>query len=358
MYRYRTFPTRTKHLVLTRLISYPLEPIFCPQILEPRTILRYHQGDHRFWLRSNVTQTVVRQYLNLRYKLAPSLISAGRTVQLVGFPLVIRGDLLWPEHAPNSGSNTQYVYLNTSLVAPLGENETTRSVWIPPGEWEDAWSGSSVKGPKTIVVKQVPFSQIPMWHARGSFVVMAHGPPVLRIAEQDWSTLAVEAFPASHLASSQRLVWEPELETGATKVVCPTPTRLTLDSDMSGENVRFRIANNSTRDAGGKTRVFVVRLHLHPGQRVESATLAVERENLVGSASASMEETTISHRHVVPHRECEALRAGYFPLDGKRPACAAGAVAEFRIVAAVCGGPSRLLRIALAGSSHHQNLML
>ena len=56
----------------------------------------------------------------------------------------------WPEHAENttagSSSSSQYIFLNDTLVAPIWEtqtNLTTRSVWVPPGDWEDAWDGST-----------------------------------------------------------------------------------------------------------------------------------------------------------------------------------------------------------------------
>jgi alpha-glucosidase (family GH31 glycosyl hydrolase) len=54
------------------------------------TIVRFHQGDPRFWLRDTKTQNSARSYLNLRYKLAPSLIGWGVTVQKAGFPLTVR----------------------------------------------------------------------------------------------------------------------------------------------------------------------------------------------------------------------------------------------------------------------------
>lgn len=72
----------------------------------------------------------------MRYALAPSLISAGRTNQLHGLPLAARCDLFWPEHTPAARRNDQYIStFADALVAPLGETETTRSVWLPPGEW-------------------------------------------------------------------------------------------------------------------------------------------------------------------------------------------------------------------------------
>ena len=78
------------------------------------TVVRFHQGDHRFWLRDNQTQETARSYLNLRYKLAPSLIGWGNTVQKAGFPLTARCDLVWPEH-PEANDPTQYVRSKSSL---------------------------------------------------------------------------------------------------------------------------------------------------------------------------------------------------------------------------------------------------
>ena len=91
----------------------------------------YHQGDHRIWLYDNSTQSYARRYLQLRYKMAPSLISAGRTLQSAGFPLTARCDLVFPEYA-EAKDPTQYLHLNSSLVAPLDEDASTRQVWIPP----------------------------------------------------------------------------------------------------------------------------------------------------------------------------------------------------------------------------------
>jgi len=130
----------------------------CASSTQSHNLNYFHQlqGDHRFWLRSESTQDVARNYLNMRHKLAPSLIAAGRTVQYAGFPLTARCDLIWPQH-PEAKDSTQYIHLNATLVAPLDvepvDNVTnTRSVWLPPGEWIDGWSGKTINGPQTIHV--------------------------------------------------------------------------------------------------------------------------------------------------------------------------------------------------------------
>lgn len=73
----------------------------------------------------------------------PSLIAAGHISTEYGFPLVARCDMFWPEHQESTSAD-QYMFLNDTLVAPIWDavqNETARSVWIPPGSWQDVWDG-------------------------------------------------------------------------------------------------------------------------------------------------------------------------------------------------------------------------
>jgi alpha-glucosidase (family GH31 glycosyl hydrolase) len=94
------------------------------------------------------------------------------------------------------------MYLNDSLVAPIwnsdngksNENVSTRMVWIPPGSWTDAWSGASITGPKSVTVSQ-PVERIPLWHKAGGLTILA-SEPALRVDDQDWGELTLEAFRA------------------------------------------------------------------------------------------------------------------------------------------------------------------
>ena len=71
---------------------------------------------------------------------------------------------------------SRYVHLNATLVAPLDTEpvdnvSNTRSVWIPPGDWVDGWTGAVISGPKTVTVTQ-PAERIPMWHKSGGLLVL------------------------------------------------------------------------------------------------------------------------------------------------------------------------------------------
>ena len=76
------------------------------------SIHRFHGGDHRPWRYSEDVEATIRQYINMRYKLAPSLIAAAQHVTETGTPFVARCDLFWPEHGASASDPTQYIFLN------------------------------------------------------------------------------------------------------------------------------------------------------------------------------------------------------------------------------------------------------
>lgn len=53
------------------------------------------------------------------------------------------------------------------VVAPVSESK--RTVWIPPGEWQDLWTGTRVVGPKKIVAT-ASLEQMPMWFRCGGMI--------------------------------------------------------------------------------------------------------------------------------------------------------------------------------------------
>jgi hypothetical protein len=87
------------------------------------TILRFHGSDHRPWSYDNHTEDSIRSYITMRYKLIPSLISAGHSATFAAFPIVARCDIFWPEHGSDgASSNHQYMFLNDTLVAPIWDS--------------------------------------------------------------------------------------------------------------------------------------------------------------------------------------------------------------------------------------------
>jgi alpha-glucosidase (family GH31 glycosyl hydrolase) len=276
------------------------------------TVFRYHGGEHQPWSYDQHTEDVIRSYLNLRYKMLPSLIAAGQTATLTGFPIVVRCDLFWPGEAAAS-DNHQYLHLNDTLVAPIWDssnNMTSRSVWIPPGSWIDAWSGAAVSGPQTVTSTQ-PYERIPLWHRTGGFLVLA-STPALRVEQQDWSELTLEAWPDVTAASvTERAVHE--RGAGAE----PTPrTALRLATDGRG-------GVSVTVGASPVARAWTLRIHLRPGQ--EAAHVSLDGKALPLESPAA---------HHLPALSV-ASAEGFFPFGGRgsRPPPHAGPVLEVALPA-------------------------
>jgi len=294
------------------------------------TILRIHGNDHRPWSYDSSIEDTLRAYIAVRYRLLPSLIAAGHLATRTGFPLVARGDLYWPDLAPQSATNSQYIFLDDLLVAPTpthclersgkpcaedgrGADPISRQVWIPPGHWQDAWDGTVVKGPRTIFVTRT-FQYLPLWHRRdGSMLIICDQPTrgVTRVETQDWSLLTLEIF----LPSTQPLLM---LRRAVYERGSSVRTDLVLRSNSSGY-ARLEIGE------GPVSRAWVARFHLLPGQYVDSA--------LVDGQPALTHRSLHAHRsqQVAPsHRNANA---SFFPLSGRgtRPAPRAGPVAELHL---------------------------
>ena len=295
------------------------------------TIFRYHGSDHRPWQYGDAVTDTIRSYIETRYKLAPSLIAAGEEAAKTGAPFVTRCDMLWPEHAADGARNsTQYIFLKDTLVAPIWEmatNTTTRSVWIPPGEWEDSWDGSSVTGPKMIEASQ-PYEQQPMWHKKDGGLTVMTDKPGMRIEEGDWSSLTLEAFPAQTEMLTERSVYAQDTHVRGEETA---RTDLSMRTDGTGK-AHFEI----TESSDGAERAWVVRLHLRPNQRVTTAVM--------DGAELAVDETTVTHLAPLSASET-ALHHFPFGGAGAHPPVNAGHVAELRLPSAA---HARSLEVTIA----------
>ncbi len=124
---------------------------------------------------------IYRMYAKLRMELIPYITGEIEHMKESGEPLMRP---LWIDSSEDERSWNEemtYRFGRSLLIAPvLGEGESTREIYLPPGEWEDVWTGETFTGPQ-VVVKEVPIDII----------------PVFRDLEKDW-TLSTELFRESH----------------------------------------------------------------------------------------------------------------------------------------------------------------
>jgi hypothetical protein len=268
------------------------------------TIIRFHTNnccDHRPWTWGTEAEAAIRKILKLRYTLMPTLIAAGRRATADGTPVVQRLDLTWPELAAEGASrNDQYLFADGGmLVAPIipfngsdavaknptnGTGNSSRTVWIPPGSWQDAWangnnaSNAVVVGPQMIVVKDCPLDRIPMWHKKGSVLITSTA--ALSTKEQNWEELAIEIFPfpleqTNSMGLQMLRSYTAHLhDTKGEQEQHPSRTDVRLDQHASSGLISVYIG------ADVKHRMWKLRVHLLPGERLSHSGITLDGESI------------------------------------------------------------------------------
>jgi hypothetical protein len=161
-----------------------------------------------------------------------------------------------------------------------GTGNASRTVWVPPGSWQDAWSGAILAGPKTFEVKDCPLDQIPMWHKKGSVLVTA--PPAQNTKEQSWDDLALEIFPFTLAAA-------PGSDSGGVVQLLRSYTARLHDTKKEENEVPrldLRLDQHVTSGAAtvhigaGASRRWKLRIHLLPGEGLSADGVTVDGVSL------------------------------------------------------------------------------
>lgn len=133
-------------------------------------ILRMHGNDYdtEIWKEEAAVYAILKDYLNLRYRLRPYILDQMRLAHEKGTPPMRPVFFDFPDDAATYDLPDQYMFGPDLMVAPvvtMGARE--RSVYLPAGqEWESVWSGVCYAGGQCHTV-EAPLEQIPLFVARG-----------------------------------------------------------------------------------------------------------------------------------------------------------------------------------------------
>jgi alpha-glucosidase (family GH31 glycosyl hydrolase) len=117
-------------------------------------ILRLHgnHSDRLPWQYGDAARTAAEKFLNLREDLVPYTYTLAHEAADTGIPAVRATYLEYPDQAgAYDAAAREYFYGSDVLVAPVaspGATATT-SVWFPPGQWTDYFTGKTYTGPST-----------------------------------------------------------------------------------------------------------------------------------------------------------------------------------------------------------------
>ena len=140
----------------------------------------------------------------------------------------------------------------------MNANEGRRSLWIPPGEWEDAWTGETITGPaKKILAPDL--RQLPLWVRRGGIVVSI--PQVQSTQKADYSCVIADAFVSSTDQPVSRILYEDD--GCSTNYLRGEFSQTVMKLETKAQQVTFTIQPISRLFTGqSPSRNWVIRLHL------------------------------------------------------------------------------------------------
>jgi alpha-glucosidase len=190
--------------------------------------------DQYVWSFGEQVLNIARESLKLRYRLLPYIYSSFVIASETGAPIqepMIYNDQ-WDTNLWNI--DDQYMFGPNLLVAPIYEpGKTSRSVYLPRGEWFDWHTGEHFVSEGRYVVVDAPLEKIPMFARAGAVI------PMLSDAPQNTHNLAPKQLELH--------VFLPEAE-GAYRSLLQEDDGLTFDS-LDGKHVRteFKVVRAADR---------------------------------------------------------------------------------------------------------------
>jgi len=157
------------------------------------------------WEYGEQTETIFREYVQLRYQLLPYLLSEAADCGRSSLPFLRALILEFPDDPLAPFIEDEYLFGSSFLVAPILDETNRRKVYLPAGNWMDYWQKTWLQGPVWLDVEG-PLDVIPLYVRAGS--IIPYAPPMNYVGEKPCDPLTVELYPS--LGSHQRLVLTPE----------------------------------------------------------------------------------------------------------------------------------------------------
>lgn len=125
------------------------------------------------WAYGEEAEAISKTYIELRYRLMPYLYSAFYQAAQTGQPIAKNLAINYPYDENSYNINYQYQFLfgEAMLVAPVSSKEKSKPVYLPNGEWYNAFTDEKVKG-GTEKNMDVPIYQLPIFIKASSIIPM------------------------------------------------------------------------------------------------------------------------------------------------------------------------------------------
>jgi alpha-D-xyloside xylohydrolase len=177
-----------------------------------------------------------RRYAVLHSALLPYLATYGEEAHRTGVPIMRQPGLEYPGDPRSVAAEYEYLLGRELLIAPVVTPSNTRTLYMPPGEWVDYWTGHSLTGGQDNTV-EAGTDSIPIFVKAGSILPFK---PEEETARWDWYD--------PHLLETS-LVWKAYLsETGTAHGEFRLPNGTGATLDQHGETLTLIGKSETTRD--------------------------------------------------------------------------------------------------------------
>jgi alpha-glucosidase (family GH31 glycosyl hydrolase) len=113
---------------------------------------------------------IVKKYFKLRYSLLPYIYSYCRTACETALPVVRPLYLEFPELDQAYSHPYEYFFGKEMLVSPVTDSAGKKDIYLPPGEWEDFFTGKAYSGGR-MISETYPVETMPVFVKSGSIIV-------------------------------------------------------------------------------------------------------------------------------------------------------------------------------------------
>jgi alpha-glucosidase/alpha-D-xyloside xylohydrolase len=121
-------------------------------------------------LHNAAIEPICKKFLELRYSLLPYNYTLCREAHDSGLPPMRALWLHYPSDAESVKLGDEYLWGRDILVAPVvKKGATERSLYLPPGDWYDWWTGEKLTGKRNIT-RKVDLETMPIYARAGAII--------------------------------------------------------------------------------------------------------------------------------------------------------------------------------------------
>ncbi|PZX50956.1 glycoside hydrolase family 31 protein [Algoriphagus chordae] len=137
-----------------------------------------NSNDAEPWAFGEEVEEISRTYMNLRYKLLPTLYSSFRKSSQTGLPIAASLAIAYSNDPLVflPAYQNQYLFCDSFLIAPVESFKEIMKVYLPEGDWYYFFTDQPLKGGK-VIYQDCPLNNLPVYVKAGSILALQNTVP-------------------------------------------------------------------------------------------------------------------------------------------------------------------------------------